>query len=194
MKFPPIMTLVNIINENKKNNMNIAEIGVFDGNTTKNYLNILKEVNGTLYAVDWFHGNENVEGYHSFNSNNENTYKLFLESIYGFENYIKILKGKTSEKILEIPDKSLDICFIDADHRYLNVKKDIELCLPKMKDNGIICGHDFEGFHFMPFSEKELELDTSRNCHPGVIQAVYEYFNKDIEILPECIWLKRLRK
>lgn len=131
---PPIRTLIQIIENHQTNNMQIAEIGVFDGSTTKYYLDIIKKNNGKVYAVDWFHGNINVtNGPHGFKDDNRDIYQSFLESIKGFESYVSILKGQTIDKIPEIPDNSLDICFIDADHRYENVKKDIELCLPKIK-------------------------------------------------------------
>jgi hypothetical protein len=46
----------------------------------------------------------------------------------------------------------------------------------------------------MPFSKEELELDASSrcNCHAGVIQAVHDHFNTNIDILGDCIWLKHL--
>jgi hypothetical protein len=40
-------------------------------------------------------------------------------------------------------DNSVDFVFIDADHSYESVKKDIKNWLPKIKKNGIIAGHDF---------------------------------------------------
>lgn len=46
----------------------------------------------------------------------------------------------------------------------------------------------------MPFSKQELENDTCRGgvCHAGVIQAVYDHFNTDINALGDKIWLKHL--
>ena len=40
-------------------------------------------------------------------------------------------------------DESIDFVFIDADHSYESVKKDIEAWLPKIRKNGIISGHDY---------------------------------------------------
>lgn len=40
-------------------------------------------------------------------------------------------------------NQSLDFVFIDADHRYEAVRRDIAAWLPKVKPGGIISGHDF---------------------------------------------------
>ena len=57
-------------------------------------------------------------------------------------------------------DKSLDFVFIDAEHAYPYVSRDIDAWLPKVRKGGIISGHDFT-----------LEF-------PGVIQAVTERFSE----------------
>jgi predicted O-methyltransferase YrrM len=52
-------------------------------------------------------------------------------------------------------DKSIDFCFIDANHEYEFIKRDIEAYLPKMKDGGIISGHDF-GYHGVSKAVNEI--------------------------------------
>jgi predicted O-methyltransferase YrrM len=50
----------------------------------------------------------------------------------------------TSEQAAHaMPDNTLDFCYIDADHSYDGVKKDLNIWLPKVKSGGIICGHDY---------------------------------------------------
>lgn len=74
-------------------------------------------------------------------------------------------------------DKSVDFVFIDADHVYENVKKDILAWAPKIKPGGVIAGHDFV------------------NYHPGVIQAVCEIFgerNICRDYLDENCWMMKL--
>lgn len=73
------------------------------------------------------------------------------------DNYF-VVKGNSIELSQKLPDKSLDFIFIDANHTYEDVKADILAYLPKIKEGGVIAGHDY--------------------CAdwPGVIQAVTEVF------------------
>lgn len=68
------------------------------------------------------------------------------------------------EAAKEIPDGSLDFAFIDADHRYEPVKADIAAYWPKIKDGGLLAGHDYSR-HFR-----------------GIIRAVTEAFGDDVEL------------
>lgn len=193
--FPPVEAFVSLVEENAKEGMVVAELGVFDGATTRYVLPTIKKFNGKYYAVDWFNGTD--ESYLGINHSepyqngvrhyyregyDELVYPLFLNLIEetGCQDICITIKEKTIDAAKFIPDKSLDICFIDAAHDYLNVKQDIETYLPKMKDGGIICGHDYD----------------SDFSHRGVVLAVNEAFS-DIEIRP-CktntppIWIKRL--
>jgi len=64
------------------------------------------------------------------------------------------------------PNASLDYVYIDADHSYEAVCRDIDAWLPKVKPGGVICGHDF-----CPYPGY------------GVIQAVMERFDR-VEVWP----------
>jgi len=70
-----------------------------------------------------------------------------------------------------IPDNSLDFVFIDAQHDYDSCKKDIDLFLPKIKQGGLISGHDYEP------------------NFPGVIKAVKESF-KEFSTGNNAVWWK----
>lgn len=56
---------------------------------------------------------------------------------------INILRMSTFEASKQIASKSLDFVFVDADHSYEGAKSDIEHWIPKIKDGGMICGHDY---------------------------------------------------
>lgn len=53
-----------------------------------------------------------------------------------------IITGSSNEVHSYIPN-NLDFVYIDGDHSYLAVKKDIELYYPEVRDGGILGGHDF---------------------------------------------------
>jgi hypothetical protein len=57
---------------------------------------------------------------------------------------VEILRSSSREAASVIPDKSLDFCFIDANHEYDYVTEDIKTWLPKIKHQGILSGHDFQ--------------------------------------------------
>jgi hypothetical protein len=76
-------------------------------------------------------------------------YKRVLRDIaaLGFESRVAVHKNWTHEAAKEIPDRSLDFIFIDADHRYEAVKRDIITWRSKLKKGGFLAGHDahFDG-------------------------------------------------
>lgn len=59
-----------------------------------------------------------------------------------FEEKIEFIRKKSSEAIDDVSD-NLDFVYIDGNHAYEFVKKDIEYYYPKVREGGIIGGHDF---------------------------------------------------
>jgi predicted O-methyltransferase YrrM len=53
-------------------------------------------------------------------------------------------KGLSVEIAKSVKDESIDILYIDATHTYDGVKSDLEAWIPKVKNGGIISGHDYE--------------------------------------------------
>lgn len=69
-------------------------------------------------------------------------YEEFLLTKKRNKNIIEI--KKESEKLFnEYEDNYFDMVYIDADHSYDSVKKDISNWFYKVKNGGIICGHDY---------------------------------------------------
>lgn len=214
MKLKPIFPLAQLIDENIKPGFTMAEIGCYDGSTTISYVEKLKQYGGKVHIVDWFYGNVGVTGPHSY-IQDDLVYERFKIIFANYTEQMIIHRGPSHEQILNIPDNSLDLCFIDADHRYDYIYKDIELCIPKVKKGGIICGHDMEDINIIDIVDiqqnwldkdvigyKELNIpDESASYeefHLGVIKAVFDFFGKDIETRPDPdgqglpIWIKRL--
>lgn len=165
----PIIGFLDIIKEYNKNNLVVAEIGTYVGATTVKAASLVKHFKGNYIAIDWFQGSPGTEGVH-YNStlDNKPVFDIFMDNIkeVGVDDIVKVYNTTSLEAANLIPDKSLDICFIDADHKYNAIKADINAYLPKIKPGGIICGHDFEppAINFIDhITETELDYDyTSR--------------------------------
>jgi hypothetical protein len=199
----PIDALIWLLHSVKKPNMVTAEVGVWQGETLIHYANLIKKLNGKVYAIDWFKGNlENTAersptggARHAFAKSATKSAKIELNlchnlKVVGASEHIEILRGDSVEMSKHIADNSLDLCFIDADHSYKGVKRDIEAYYPKVKEGGIICGHDCLDINLAnTFTQEQidatyLQIDDETGCHPGVIQAVYEKFGYDVKIIP----------
>jgi len=194
---PHIEAFVRLIENNKKSGMRVAEVGCFDGSTSKYAVAPVQEAGGKYFVVDWFKGTkipnwQNTQATHVYK---EETYVKndFIENLKGYEDTYEIIEGTTVEGAKVIPDHSLDICFIDADHSYEAVKRDLSLYLPKVKEGGIFCGHDFDDItpdfsvarRALSATPQMLMLDNMplggcRNFHVGVAKAVFERFGTSI--------------
>ncbi len=88
-----------------------------------------------------------------------------------------------------LPNAYFDFIFIDADHRYDCVIRDLRGFLPKLKPGGIICGDDCEVYYDQLPPEF---INANANCdysflngfgyHCGVIKALHECWGTDYEL------------
>ena len=69
----------------------------------------------------------------------------------------------------QVKDKSLDFVFIDADHRYPAVIKDLAAWVPKLKPGGVLCGHDIH----LPGVKKALDKKLIEYKDTGVDHVWY---------------------
>lgn len=66
--------------------------------------------------------------------------KKLLES---FEEKLLWVKNYSVEAAKKVKDNKLDFVYIDGNHDYEYVKKDIEVWYPKLKKGGLFGGHDY---------------------------------------------------
>jgi len=153
---------VNILNRNNLsvflNNNNLtgigAEVGVKNGRFSNKILN--KWHGELLYSIDCWSGDDPTKNKRYVNTKN------LLEK---HKNRSKIIIATSERARRRIKNNSLDFCYIDADHNYQKVKKDINWWWVKIKKGGILCGHDY-GYNFKPREEWPW---------PGVRKAVDEF-------------------
>jgi predicted O-methyltransferase YrrM len=146
-----------------KPNSIIVEIGCYAGESTE----LFAEVGKTVYAVDPWQDN--------YDTNlhlrpMKEIKESFDRRLSGFKNII-VLQMTSEEASKLFLEHSIDVVYIDGDHRYEFVKKDIELWLPKIKRNGIICGHDYN-----TNSVKKAIRDTIEEIHRNYIDTSWLHF------------------
>jgi predicted O-methyltransferase YrrM len=140
----------------KFDNAVFVEVGTWKGRSTVFMADRIRESGKDikLYAIDIF-GPYVSEGKQEDSSD---IYQEFLENIEPYKNFVTPIRGDSRSVHSQFADKSIDFIFIDGGHDYEVVKEDIRLWYPKLKDGGIIGGHDY--------------------CLAGIERAVKEYFGK----------------
>lgn len=163
----------------------IIEVGSWLGRSTSVFGKYAKDNGATVIAVDWWRDNPDVGLF--VNRDSLDVRKQFLKNMseLGLDRNVASLAMHSSDASRLINDSSVDMIFIDADHRYSCVNDDIKSWYPKLKSRGIICGHDFEAFEY---DEDFIEVDVHEGRHHGVIKAVTEFFG-DRVVQEERMWL-----
>lgn len=118
-----------------------AEIGVAQGNFSED---ICSKWSPSLhYLVDCW-GTLDTTGDGAFHQLWHNmNYHTMLWKMHPFEHFITVLRGITWDVAKQVPDNSLDIAYLDAGHRYEDVKRDLEAWYPKVKPGAVMAGHDY---------------------------------------------------
>ena len=130
------------------------EIGSYAGQSAEIFLK--SEKVETLFCVDaWTNGYDDKDGASS--SDMILVEKAFDSRMEPFDNMTKI-KGWSYDVVSQFDDESLDVVYIDGTHTYDGVKRDIELYLPKVKKEGLICGHDYNTSPWEEVTEAIIEV------------------------------------
>ncbi len=123
-----------------------CELGVFDGTFSMEILNILSPER--LCLIDPFEVNDETYGDEmsittAYSTENELTLVMnkFVKEINNRQ--VVIDRRYSYDAVKSYSDGVLDFVYIDASHLYKDVKKDLTEWLPKLKNNGLICGHDY---------------------------------------------------
>ena len=192
-----MMSTIEYLKKNNHKKIKLLEIGSWFGASTLTW----------AQAIDTFFGEQNeihcVDAWKPFfeTSNHESqdyvkemesllekdvVYHIFKHNVKTISNKIKVITHrKFSDDFFKENNETYDLIFIDADHSYDSVLKDIQNAKKFIKDDGIICGDDLNlQLHQvdMNFAELNKSKDfiqdpkTKKNFHPGVTMAVSESF------------------
>lgn len=143
-----------------------------------------RKIDIKFYAVDTWSGSDGDPDHEKLISEaggKDKFYQTFLWHMQqgNVREMITPLRMTSEDASRQFEDESVDIVFIDANHTYAEVKKDLNCWFPKVKVGGIIAGHDYVPGH--PASDA------------GVVKAVNEFFGyKSLELGPAGrTWLHR---
>jgi predicted O-methyltransferase YrrM len=186
--------LVNMVIRDK---VTVLEVGSWKGMSTSVLAKAVADYNGKVFAVDHWMGNEGDWNYDI--ARDYDIYSIFkrnmiLSGIWGMVHPL-VMDSQTASQIFA--DGILDLVFIDGDHRYDSVMKDISSWLPKLRKGGILCGHDCEGYYSEYPEEVKKMIDghlgdyytAALRCHCGVVKALHDHFRDKYSIMPgSTVW------
>jgi hypothetical protein len=155
-----------------------VEVGVAYGDFTRHILEILKP--DLFIGIDTFGITAGDEpwGRQTLKDQQCSHYDYYNSQ---FREYIKegkmiLKKGLSWEMLKQLPDDSIDYIYVDADHSYESVSKEIYVLKSKMKTQGIIQFNDYTYF------------DQNALLPYGVPKAVHEFMiQENYEMLYLCL-------
>lgn len=148
----------NYVREYLGKDLVVVEIGTYLGD---NALNLLANLSiKKLYLIDPYSYDINDKT-GLYNVDLKQAEKIAREKLKPFNN-VKFIIKPSQDALDCIPD-NVDFVYIDGNHDYEYVKKDIELYYPKVKVGGVIGGHN-------------IEVE-------GVRKAFLEFINKNKKVL-----------
>jgi hypothetical protein len=123
-----------------------CEVGVWQGDYSRDICSRLQNSLKKHYLVDPWAPQETQIYKDECNKpekRQEECLERTKEQLSRWSDKLHFLRGLSLDMCHEIPDNSLDFCYIDARHDYLGCKEDIEAYWPKVKSGRILAGHDY---------------------------------------------------
>jgi hypothetical protein len=147
---------------------NMAEVGCYQGESTEIFVRKAQRV----IAIDpW------VNGYDPSDIASENVDAALVEAAFdrrhSTNGRVQKLRQTSLAAAVTIQDGSLDMVYLDGDHRYEAVQRDLKAWLPKLKPRGLMCGHDFWPGNF-----------------DGTVAAITEVLGKPDRVFGDSSWMK----
>jgi len=166
-----------------------CEVGVWRGHFSREIVSRFRNSLEKHYLIDPWAPQENEFYVDDCNKSMEvqeealASTKEKLSALDFDQNKLHFLRGLSSDMCHQIPDDSLDFCYIDARHDYLGCKDDINSFWPKVKSGRMLAGHDY--LDAKEASDMLVELGHNLNqdwslCYDGTTNggAVKEAVNE----------------
>lgn len=122
-----------------------VEIGCWKGKSTS-FMGVEIANSGKpikFYAVDHFLGSDEKVHHEDQDVMAGTLFRTFKHNISPVKDYVNVLKMPSDEAAKLFDDGSVDFVLLDGGHSYEDVRTDLDEWLPKMRDNGVIAGDDW---------------------------------------------------
>ena len=132
--------------DNLPDGSTIVEIGAWMGKSVKFTAQYIKEKNRKLkyIVIDTFKGSQNEKEHLEIVKKYGGTIKeVFYRNIKNLEDYVTVIEKDSNNAFFDLKDNSVDLLFIDGDHSFEQVSKDILNFYDKVKIGGVISGDDY---------------------------------------------------
>lgn len=146
--------------------ISVAEVGVFKGN---NALYMLENLNiEKLYLIDPYlkypdYRKVSPLAYGRLDEAEEEA----REKLKEYEDKIVWIKKFSDKAVNDLPN-DLDFIYIDGNHSYEYVKQDMENYYPKVKENGILAGHDIASIRHKGVARAFAEFIIEKDKTPTI--------------------------
>jgi hypothetical protein len=141
-----------------------VEVGVAEANFSRD---LLAAGMDKLFLVDTWQHIPKVKGDgNSHQSWHDQNFAKAKRQVKPFGDKAVFLRGKSVEMAAKVPDESLSLVYIDADHSYEGVMGDLQAWFPKVVKGGVVAMHDFE------------------NSAYGVKQAAQDFCKGKYQLIP----------
>ncbi len=148
-----------------KPNLTYLEIGPYEGRSFLWVMdNILTHPSSSAIAIDTF---DKI-----FDSDPE---KVFLENVRrsGHSSQIRVMKGFSQEKLRQLTLNSVDLIYIDGDHKSKGVIMDAILSWDLLKEGGILIFDDYKLDYDLPMEMRpEFAIDVFQSLFPDELQTL----------------------
>lgn len=145
----------------------VVEVGVYGGMSILSVVDLCIKNNNKIYGIDPWETSVIVNGKQIYGNDLElykkklTSARTNLEKIIKKFNYtnIELITGFSPKESEKFENNSIDIAYIDGDHSYGAVLKDLSVWIKKIKPNGFLWGDDFNWISVknavIDFSKKE---------------------------------------
>lgn len=151
------------------------EIGVAFGS---NSFNLLSNFNNLkLYSIDPYvkYSDQDKMSDLVENEKGNQLYHFVSNKLKNQFNDRSVFIRSTSEEVLKMDNNSFDFIYIDGDHTYEGVKKDLNNTFLKVKKNGILAGDDYGVFEDFNFGVKKAvdEFCIQNNLNLNIDKSIW---------------------